>query len=290
MEDNGKGYFCYQEHVTPHIGTEGKLRFLPNRERRTRQPPNPQYSRSRLRESRRVINRMATLNDQKIIEVQQFDDKLIVVNALIGAFIGKTLTTNYQDPDLGQPGLVLSFERFCHFAMALTAADYDAIILAWKAKVEFDLIRPTTVIKEEFGPNRMITTWAPGGVQTFPASDFEALVRVMPHSEYVSGSACLFTAQKDFILGYLAAIGVSDPSDFPIVFPTVMAGESKVDPGLVPASDITLQYPGIEQMARVGSDSRLDGGMHFEASVTGAEALCAGVADFAVVGALGLYA
>ena len=37
----------------------------------------------------------------------------------------------------------------------------------------------------------------------------------------------------------------------------VRAGEYEVEPGMTPASELTLQYPDIATMAEVGSDSRL---------------------------------
>lgn len=132
-----------------------------------------------------------------------------------------------------------------------------------------------------------ITTWAPGGTQTFRAKDFEAYIRVMPHSEYVSGSACLFQGLEDFILDYMSGIGLS--TDFPVEFNPVDVGESVVEPGAVPSSCITLQYPSIEQMNIAGSQSRLNGGVHFDDSVSGALALCAGIGNHAAAGTFELY-
>ena len=80
----------------------------------------------------------------------------------------------------------------------------------WKEKVDYNLVRPTSVIKR-FG-KELITPWAPCppvGVKTFPAENFEAYKRVMPHSEYVSVSACLFQSAEDYIKDYLTAMGLS---------------------------------------------------------------------------------
>lgn len=230
---------------------------------------------------------MSTLDDVKKIQIEMFDNKLIVVGTLFDAFVGKTLTDGYVDMELGQPGLILSYERFIHFAQTILAADYDAAVIAWKEKVNFDLVRPTTVIKNQ-GSNTMITTWAPGGTQTYPASDFEAYIRVMPHSEYVSGSACLFQTQEEAVNGYLTGIGL-DPTSYPITFPTVNPGDSIVEPGITPSSPVTLTYPNVAAMNVVGSDSRLDGGMHFEESVPAAKDVCSGIAGYAITGSFNLY-
>jgi hypothetical protein len=164
------------------------------------------------------------------------------------------------------------------------AAELDAAIIAWKEKVNYDLARPTTIIKRMPGD---ITTWAPGGVTTFRASDFEAYKRVMPHAEYVSGTSCLFQAAEDYILDYMTGIGLT--SDFPVVFDPVDIGESNVEPGLVPSTCVTLQYASIQDMNAAGSQSRLNGGMHFAASVWNGQDLCFGIGSDAAVGTFALY-
>ena len=108
------------------------------------------------------------------------------------------LTDGYTDKELGKRGLVLSYERLVHFVSSYVATEYDATVIAWKEKVNCDSIRPTSTIKRWNRGEQKITTWSKfNGVQTFKSSDFEAYKRVMPHSEYVSGSSCLFEAVKD---------------------------------------------------------------------------------------------
>jgi hypothetical protein len=288
LEDNGRGFFYRQEHVTPHIGTTAKFRYVPESERTTRTAPHPSYTKKRLAEAANVIQLMSTLDDYKKIEIEVFDDKLIVGNTIINSFVGKILTTpgGFVEPipDFQKPGVVLSLERFVHFTSAFLATELDAAIIAWKEKVVFDMVRPTSIIKRLGGD---ITTWAPGGIQTFRAADFEAYIRVMPHSEYVSGTACLFQAVEDFVVDYLSGIGLS--TDFPVAFTPVDVGESVVEPGAVPSSCITLQYPSIEAMNIAGSQSRLNGGMHFDDSITGGFALCTGIGNHAATGSFDLY-
>lgn len=284
LEDNGKGFFYYQEHVAPHIGTTGAFRFLPESERTTRFAAPPNYSNNRRQEMRSVIERMASLDDVKKIQIEAFDDKVLIANSVFGAFVGKVLTDGYVDTELGQEGLVLSYERLVHFVSGYVAAEYDSVIIAWKEKVNYDLIRPTSTIKRWKGGHKEITTWTKfNGVQTFKSADFEAYKRVMPHSEYVSGSSCLFEAAKDYVEGYLERIGL-DPFTFPVQIGPFPAGSSNVEPGMTPAADLVLSYPDIATLASVGGQSRLDGGMHFGAAVPGGEELCSGIADYTIDG------
>lgn len=285
LEDNGKGFFFRQEHVAAQIGTTAKFRYIPESDRLNRVAPKPLYTEDRTEEALKVIELMAGLDDQKKVEVEVFDDKLIVGNAIIDSFIGKCITSQYVDADFPAPeGTFLSLERFVSFVSGYLAAEYDSVVIAWKEKVYHDLIRPTSVIKRF--PND-ITTWALGGVQTFPAKNFEAYKRVMPHSEYVSGTACLFQSAEDYIKDYMTGMGLS--TTFPVAFPEFAPGSSKVEPGVVPAQSITLQYGSIEEMAAVGSQSRLNGGMHFEDSVPAAKALCQGIGNIAAKGTFDLY-
>lgn len=72
-----------------------------------------------------------------------------------------------------------------------------------------------------------------------------------------------------------------DPT-FPVAFATIPAGSSSVEPGIVPQTDLDLVYPDIETMADIGSQSRLDGGMHFDDSVPAARELCTGIGTHSV--------
>lgn len=64
---------------------------------------------------------------------------------MINSFVGKVLTDGYKDVVLGQPGFLLFYERLVHFALGYTAAEFDAVIMAWKEKVNYDMVRPTSV-------------------------------------------------------------------------------------------------------------------------------------------------
>jgi hypothetical protein len=73
----------------------------------------------------------------------------------------------------------------------------------------------------------------------------------------------------------MESLGLS--GTFPVTFPTFLPGSSVVEPGVVPESPLTLSYPSISDMARAGSDSHLDGGMHFGDHIPAAEEVCLGI-------------
>ena len=138
-----------------------------------------------------------------------------------------------------------------------------------------DLVRPTTVIQGT-RPERMVRTW--GGPhrssQTMiKRKDVEPYKRVMPHSEYPSGSSCLCQGIADYANAFLTATGKT----LPPLQHVAPAGSSKVEPGTTPSADVTLTYSDVGQLAAACGASRLDGGMHFTGAVAAGAELCAGI-------------
>ncbi len=146
--------------------------------------------------------------------------------------------------------------------------------IVWKEKVRHDLARPPTIFEGKFR-GMDIQTW--GGpyrsVQTVKRKDVEPYKRVMPHSEYPSGSSCICQGVADYTNAFLNATGVV----LPTLLAELKAGSSKVEPGSTPATDVTLSYDTIDALAEVCGSSRLDGGMHFTAAVPAGAELCAGI-------------
>jgi len=273
LEDNGLGFFYRQEHVTPHIGTRGVPRLHTRQEIDARRIPNPLYN--YVREAEKVVDRMASVlvNDTAKMEIEYFDDKINVVG-LLGAGI------------FGRYGGAVTMERSLLWSVGYSAAEYDSVLMAWKEKVRHDLVRTTTVIQERHyrTPSR-ITTWSgPGkGVQTFPAGDFQPYIRVMPHAEYPSGSACICTAETEATQAYMKVVfGDEVEYDAPNSFFTrsrpIPQGSSKVEPGITPAEDVTLSYTSLKEIRDACGESRLNGGMHFEDAVPEGYKLCSGFA------------
>lgn len=155
--------------MTPHIGTTVLFCYLPESERAARVVSPRGYTNRCLHESEEVLTLMAQLDDLKKIKVQAFDDKLIVVSAASGAFIGKPIGDDFQDLNFGSTGGPgATFKRLVHFLHGYLASESDAVIIVWKEKVKYELVRPTTIIKK-LSTDLIIR--APGGIQSFPASN-----------------------------------------------------------------------------------------------------------------------
>jgi hypothetical protein len=270
LEDNKKGYETRQQHVTPHIGSQAKPAVLTRAEINSRTVPRPTYDYDY--EALVVTERLRATaqSDETKVMIEFFDNKLNVAGVVIQTVAG---------------ALQLGYEQTLNFVLTLTAGDYDATILAWKEKVNHDAVRPTTWIQEEMAELEF-TTYAGAykGVRTIKGKNFESYVRVMPHSEYVSGSACICQALMELTDRWVDLHG-GDSTGLQIPLPTFAAGSSRTEPGVTPAQDITKVLHGMQELRDICGQSRLDGGMHFTQSVTASYGLCNGVgiaaADYA---------
>jgi hypothetical protein len=147
---------------------------------------------------------------------------------------------------------------------ALSNAIFDAGIAAWDAKRAFDSVRPITAIPFLYrgktirawgGPGRGTvemdgSRWIPYQQATFPTPPFPDFVS--GHSTYSAAAARileLFTGSDPF--GYST---------------TLLAGSSKIEPGITPTNPVTLRWETFTDAANEAGMSRRYGGIHFRAA------------------------
>lgn len=172
-----------------------------------------------------------------------------------------------------------SFEFILADTMTISVL-YESIIVVWKEKVRHDLVRPTSLI-QALRAGELVRTYAGpvvGGAAEIDAAEWEPYVRVMPHAEYPSGSACVCKAYQRALTKLEGSDSVLSTIGGPLAV-EIPAGSSKTEPGKTPASPLLLTYSSWSQAASRCSHSRLEGGMHFTTSVPAGEDLCAGIGD-----------
>jgi len=233
-EDDGKGKFSEQQFVVPHIGRTARPRTLSRQQVDARVAPDPEYNYTL--EASLATARVASLAEPDKAEIRFFDSKLDVAVSVFMAVVAKH-------------GPAVTYERMALFLLGYTASEYYAGIVVWKEKAAWSLVRPTTLIRKRRA----------GDAGDAGASGFETIVKVMPHPEYPSGSACLCQGIKDYAGPALQLLFGDD--ELPV--------RASVDP--------SLQYPGLAALAAACGQSRLDGGMHFTTSVPAGGALCSGI-------------
>jgi hypothetical protein len=145
---------------------------------------------------------------------------------------------------------------------ALTNAIFDAGICAWDNKCAYGSVRPITAVRYLFDGKRVVAwsgpyrgsgsidgaTWLPYQPATFPTP---------PFPEYSSGHSN-FSAAGAEILRQFTGKDVFGASV------RIAAGSSKVEPGAVPARDVTLSWATFSEAADQAGLSRRYGGIHFE--------------------------
>ena len=155
----------------------------------------------------------------------------------------------------------LDLDRAVKLFFALTNAIFDAGCCAWDSKRAYDSVRPITAIRYLFHGKR-IRAWAgPGrGTQTIAGEDWfpyqPTSFPTPPFAEYSSGHSNFSAAGAEILKLFTR----SDRFGGSV---TVPAGSSRVEPGLVPTRDLTLDWPTFSDAAAQAGISRRYGGIHF---------------------------
>ncbi|MBL7780636.1 MAG: phosphatase PAP2 family protein [Saprospiraceae bacterium] len=140
---------------------------------------------------------------------------------------------------------------------ALGNALLDAGIACWRLKVENDYCRPVSAIHTLFEGNEKVFWGGPYlGNVCQPAETWRSYLATPPFAEFPSGHSTFSSAAASILRLYTG-------SNFFGMETTVPAGSSKVEPGLTPSSDITLEWQGFSDAAEQAGYSRLVGGIHF---------------------------
>jgi hypothetical protein len=144
---------------------------------------------------------------------------------------------------------------------ALSNAMLDASIAVWDCKRAFDYVRPITAIRFLM-TGKQIRAWGGPfkGTQTIDGAQWQAYqtgVQPTPaFPEFSSGHSAFSAAGAEVLRSYTG----SDVFGGSV---TIKAGSSGVEPGTVPAADITLSWPTFTDAANQAGMSRRYGGIHF---------------------------
>ena len=144
---------------------------------------------------------------------------------------------------------------------ALTNALLDASVWTWGIKRQYDYIRPISAIHYLFN-GQQVNAWAGPylGTQSITGASWRpyqvATFVTPPFAEYVSGHST-FSASAAEVLKRFTGSDVFGKSV------TIGAGTSRVEPGTVPANDLTLSWATFTDAADEAGSSRRYGGIHF---------------------------
>lgn len=160
---------------------------------------------------------------------------------------------------------------------AVANAMLDASIAVWDSKRAFDSVRPVTAV-HYLKKGQLIRAWGgPGkGTVTMRGEDWvpyqPTTVVTPPFPEYLSGHSAFSAAGAEILRKWTGSdrFGASY---------TQPKGTSRVEPGLVPAQDLTLTWATFTDAMDEAGMSRRYGGIHFEAADLQSRDLGTKVAD-----------
>jgi len=243
METNNKGFFFSQSHITPHIGSEARPNIWTREEINARELAAPNYDFNA--EVELVLERTRDLTEFQKAMIPFFDNKLAIFAALFQNLA---------------PTLQLTLESQMLFLLGGTMSEVDSIIITWKEKVRHDLVRPTTRI-HALGDQEVESA-----AGTHKAGDWAPHVRVMPHSEFPSGSACICKSLQEFTDAFVKQLSGSE---------TVQITNEFLGFGV-------HTFASMSELRDACGDSRLWAGLHFTQAVVDGYALCEGLGGSAM--------
>ncbi|HEV8650694.1 MAG TPA: phosphoesterase [Actinomycetes bacterium] len=245
---DGRGGIVVQRHLAPHWALITPFALASGAELRPRLGPKQHPGPGFLRQAEQILADSAELHDETKVIAEYWADG---------------------------PGSELPPGHWCLFAQyvserdghglgddvvlffSLTGALLDAGIAAWDAKRRFDSVRPITAVQFLFAGEKVAAWAGPGqGTRLVKGEEWQPYLDTPPFAEYVSGHSTYSAAGAE-ILARFTGRDVFDASV------TVLAGSSRVEPGLVPAAPVTLSWPTFTDAADQAGRSRRYGGIHF---------------------------
>ncbi|NGZ02853.1 MAG: phosphoesterase [Nitrospira sp. WS238] len=250
---DGDGGFAIQQFIAPHwtnvipFALKRPDQFAPK-------DPNfyPRDAAQYLKQAKQILDYSANLTDREKVIAEYWADGP-------SSELPPGHWTLFAEFVSGRDHHTLDQDVKMFFAM--TNAVFDASISSWHFKRFYDYIRPVSAIHFLFS-GQQVQAWAgPGlGTRLIDGADwqpYQALTFVTPpFAEYVSGHS-IFSASAARILKLFTG---SDRFGYSVTIP---AGQSFVEPGLVPASDLTLRWRTFGDAADEAGISRRYGGIHF---------------------------
>lgn len=142
---------------------------------------------------------------------------------------------------------------------ALSNANLDASILAWKLKRVYDSVRPITAIRELFRGQQVLAWAGPfSGTQMIDGGawkPYQQTCFVTPaFPEFLSGHSTFSAASAEVLKSFTGSDVFSH---------SVTVNFSLVEPGLVPAQPVRLEWATFTEAANEAGMSRRYGGIHF---------------------------
>lgn len=249
---DGRGGFTVQTSVAPHWNRVRPFALTSASQFRPTEGPALFPSRRYLQQTEEVIRMSAALTDrQKVIAEYWADGPASELPPGHWNLFARWVSRRDRH----------TVSQDARMFFALNGALLDASIACWDAKRHWDYVRPVTAV-HFLKSGQPIHAWAgPGkGTQVIQGEEWHpyqpTAFPTPPFSEYVSGHSTFSGAAAEVLRRFTGsdALGASH---------TQRAGTSRVEPGQVPARDVTLRWATFSEAADEAGISRRYGGIHF---------------------------
>jgi hypothetical protein len=251
---DGKGGFVTQTYIAPHWGNVSPFALTAGSQLRAPNPPARYGSVEYEQQARDLITLSANLTDKQKVIVEHWADGP-------GTQLPPGHWLRFAGWVAARDNMNLDDEMKLSFLV--TNATFDAGIACWDTKRFYDSVRPITAIRFLFKGQQIMSWGGPGkGTVQMDGSlwrpyQFETVV-TPAFSSFSSGHST-FSAAAAEVLKRFAGSDTFGASY------TMPAGQSKGEPGVVPATDVTLTWATFTEAADEAGQSRRYGGIHFAA-------------------------
>ena len=263
VRTSGSGIFTVQQFVTPQFANTLPYSYSSPDIYRVPPPVNsnphgPGGLQRYKRQADEVLAASASLTEQRKLTAELFNNKIESLG-----FVALYLSVSRQ----------WRVEQFVHYDFLVNMAAFDGGIAVWKEKARHDAVRPFTAISHLYG-DALVTGWGGAGVGTvnLPGKRWTSYLGVADHPEYPSGSSCFCTAHAQASRKFLG----SDTLGWTVPY---AKGSSRVEPGVTPASDTALNFETWTKFENECGQSRLWGGVHFQAAIDASKPMCKRIGD-----------
>ena len=262
LRRRGIGVYTVQQFVTPQLANMEPMAPFDPRQFRVG-PPAASYAVDTDAYQVQVdivLETSANLTDEQKLKAELFDNKV--------ASLGLSYIKIADDMGLSPADIARGY-------LLKVGAWMDASIVTWQEKARYDAVRPFSAVTHVYGDD-LVTAWGgPGqGRAEIPAEQWQAYLPENDHSEYPSGSTCGCYAHAQALRRFSG----SDALDWSVAYP---AGTSRIEPGVTPATDMTLTFNTWTEFAGDCGQSRHWGGVHFVPAVEASAASCSVFGDMA---------
>ena len=262
LRRQGIGVYTVQQFVTPQLANmEPMAPFDPRRFRVG--PPEASYAEDTdayKAQLDTVLETSANLTDEQKLKAELFDNKV----ASLGLSYIKVADDMHLSPADRARGYFLK-----------VSAWMDASIVTWQEKARYDAVRPFSAALYVYGDDPVTAWGGPGqGRAEIPASQWQAYLPEADHPEYPSGSTCGCYAHAQALRRFSG----TDELNWSVSYP---AGTSRIEPGITPARDMTLNFDTWTDFEQDCGESRHWAGVHFVPAVEASAAYCGAFGDMA---------